>query len=89
MSLDSIGSAYRPAKNHQVIVLVTQLLRDADRMDALKPIHKKHDVASALLKPNGDLSLVSQRFKTRIQRHQDQQVRIHTSISPNRHGIRL
>ena len=76
------SSAVRPASASaepcapydQVVVLIAQLLRDADCIEALKPMVKKHGLASGSITPNGDLALVSSRFKTRIRRHQGQQV---------------
>jgi hypothetical protein len=48
------------------LLFIAKTLRDADRLDALKPTRVKNDVRGEFSMKSGKLNLSSSRFKTRI-----------------------
>ncbi|KAH9482282.1 ATP-dependent helicase upf1 [Psilocybe cubensis] len=60
--LSSINTSFMPEKT---LAIVSKTIRDMDRLVALKPSRKKHDVIS---KPEKQSLIISQRYKTKISR---------------------
>ncbi|KAG6856899.1 hypothetical protein H0H87_012480 [Tephrocybe sp. NHM501043] len=61
--------------------VIAKIIRDADRLLALKPIHQKNDVDNRFHQKNKTLDLTSVRFKTRLMAHSNQVVEIQTNVN--------
>lgn len=59
-------------------------VRDADRLDSLKPLYTVNDVSTDIKIKKGSVDLSCTRFKTRI-RQSDSQVRLAPHIPPTSH----
>lgn len=56
------------------LLFIAKTLRDADRLDALKPTKVKNDVTGEFSTKSGELNLSSSRFRTRIMMTSSSQV---------------
>ncbi|KAG5339814.1 hypothetical protein C0989_003495 [Termitomyces sp. Mn162] len=61
------------------LVVIAKVIRDADRIVALKPTRQKNDIEKNYSHKQGKLELRSSRFKTRLMHQTDQTIEIHTT----------
>ncbi|KAG6896312.1 hypothetical protein C0992_009102 [Termitomyces sp. T32_za158] len=59
--------------------VIAKVIRDADRLTALKPIRQKNEIEKNYSYEQGKLEVRSSRFKTRLMHHADQTIEIVTA----------
>ncbi|KII85034.1 hypothetical protein PLICRDRAFT_329256 [Plicaturopsis crispa FD-325 SS-3] len=73
------------AMHQDAIEFLAKTMRDADRLDTLKPTRVKNDVSSTFSNKSGSLNLKSLRYKTRVMRLSERQtIEIETIVEEKR-----